>query len=102
MNRIRAPQAGRRAADDRSRWEHRILDFLALGLSWRLTVYGRDSSGVHRQISRKQLTRGRFAGGGTRFMLENGGVFTDLRVSKAQLADLCSVSPSLDRRRVLT
>ena len=101
MNRIRAPQARRRAADDRSRWEHRLLDFLALGLSCRLTVFGRDSSGVYRPISRRQLTRGRFAGGGTRFLLENGDAFTDLKVSKAELAGLCSVSPSLDRRRGL-
>jgi hypothetical protein len=102
MNRIRVPRTRRRVADDRSGWEDRVLDFLAFALSWRLTVYGRDASGAHRPLSRRQLTRGRFAGGGTRFVLENGDVFTDLKVSKAQLVDLCSVSPSLDRRRLMT
>ena len=102
MKRIRLTQTKRRAADDRSRWEDRLLDFLALALSWRLTVFGRDTSGAYRPISRRQLVRGRFAGGGTRFVLEHGETFTDLKVSKAQLVDLCSVSPSLDRRRVAT
>ena len=101
MNRIRISRTRRRAADDRSRWEDRILDFLALGLSWRLTVFGRDPDGVYRQLNRRQLMNGRFAGGGTRFILENGQAFTDLKVSKAQLADLCSLSPSLDRRRLV-
>lgn len=102
MNRIRRPRARRRAADDRSRWEDRLLDFLAFGLSWRLTVFGRGPDGAYRQISRRQLGRGRFAGGGTRFVLENGETYTELKVSKAELLDLCSVSPSLDRRRVMT
>ena len=102
MNRIRVPRTHRRAADDRSHWEDRVLDFLALSLSWRLTVYGRDSSGFQRPLTRRQLTKGRFAGGGTRFILENGDIFTDLEVSKAELVDLCSVSPSLDRRRAMT
>lgn len=102
MNRIRVARTRRRVADDRSRWEDRVLDFLAFALSWRLTVFGRDSSGARRPLSRRRLTRGRFAGGGTRFVLENGDVFTDLEVSKAQLVDLCSVSPTLDRRRVMT
>lgn len=101
MNRIRVPQA-RRAADDRSRWEDRVLDFLALSLSWRLTVFGRDPGGVYRPISRRELRNGRFAGGGTRFVLDNGQVFTELKVSKTELVGLCSVSPSLDRRRALT
>jgi hypothetical protein len=101
MNRIRVPRTSRRAADDRSRWEDRVLDFLALSLSWRLTVFGRDSSGMQRPLTRRQLVNGRFAGGGTRFILENGEIFTDLKVSKAQLVDLCSVSPSLDRRRAM-
>lgn len=102
MNRIRVPKARRRAADDRARWEDRILDFLAFGLSWRLTVFGRDSNGAYRPLSRRELRNGRFAGGGTRFVLESGEIFTDLKVSKAELVDLCSVSPSLDRRRALT
>jgi len=101
MNRIRVPRSRRRAADDRSRWEDRILDFLALGLSCRLTVFGRDADGVCRPLSRRQLLKGRFAGGGTRFVLENGEALTDLKVSKAELVDLCSVSPNLDRRRAM-
>ncbi|MGQ0651305.1 MAG: hypothetical protein ACT4P4_03400 [Betaproteobacteria bacterium] len=102
MNRIRVQRARRRAADDRSRREDSILDFLALGLSSRLSVFGRGADSVCRPISRRQLAHGRFAGGGARFMLENGEAFTDLKVSKAELVDLCSVSPSLDRRRALT
>jgi hypothetical protein len=96
----RKPTGRRRTADHPARWEDRILDFLALGLSWRLSVFGRDANGAYRRIPRRHLLNGRFAGGGKKLIVDDEGVvFTDLKIRKAELVDLCNVSPVLDRRR---
>ena len=94
--------ARRRAADSRARWEECVLDFLALGLSWRLTVFGRDASGAYRHLTRRELGKGRFCGGGTRFVSDRGAVYTDLAIRKTELVDHCRLAALLDRRRAAT
>jgi hypothetical protein len=64
-----------------------ILDFLALALASRLSVFGRGAADArHRRITRRQLAQGRFTGGAASFVIDSEGlVFTDLRVRRADL-----------------
>src|SRR4051812_2921506 len=95
----KAAYGRRRAADSRARREECVLDFLALALSWRLSVFGRDRAGVYRHLMRRQLGNGRFCGGGRRFVSDRGEVYTDLVIRKTELVEHCRLAALVDRRR---
>jgi hypothetical protein len=59
-----------------------LLDLLAAALSSRLSIFGlQGKTGPYVRITPRQLAKGRFLGGATRFVIDaEGVVFTSLKV----------------------